>query len=74
MVFSITGWIEPKPSHTLSTQTYNWTRTWFGADIFWHDTILIIFWYKDILVNFFLNKTHWDINLFYYRCNSFRFT
>ena len=62
-MFCVTGWIEYEPSHTFSTPTDNWTCEWFGAHIFWHNTILLIFWNKKNIVDIFLQKTDRNVNV-----------
>ena len=52
MVFCITGWIESEHIHQFINSDDNWTWTWSGAHILWHNTIIIIFENKIPLVNY----------------------
>ena len=67
----ITGWIESESSHPFITPTNNWTCTWFGAHIFWHDTRLLMIWNKETIINFFLYKIDSNANLFNYSSDYF---
>ena len=52
IVFYITGWIEPESSHPFSVPTDYWTRTMFDANIYRHDTRLLILWNKETILKF----------------------
>ena len=70
MMFSINGWVEVEPSHIFSTKTTNWTNACIGTHIFWHNSRTLVFWNKETIAKLFLKKSHWNINVFDYRCNS----
>ena len=63
IVFCITGWIEYESSHPFSTPSDNCTWTWFGTNVFWHDTRLIIFWNKNTIVKLLLYKKDSNVNV-----------
>ena len=52
IVFCINSCIESEPNHKFIITTDNLTWTWFVACIIRRDTRLLIFWNKDIIVNF----------------------
>ena len=43
-MFYITGLVESEPSHIFGTPTCYCTLTWFGANILWHNTRILIIW------------------------------